>query len=430
MTRSIRRVAILGGNRIPFARAGGPYAGASNQRMLGAALDGLVHRFSLEGVVLGEFAAGAVLKHARDFNLAREVVLGSRLDHRTPAYDIQQACATGMEAIALTANKIALGQIDCAIAGGSDSVSDAPIGLNDDLRRLLLRAQTVRSPARKAGTLLAGLRLRHLIPDIPRNAEPRTGRSMGEHAARTAAAWRIGRAEQDELAATSHQRLHAAYEAGFFDDLVTPFRGLGRDENLRPDSSAERLARLKPVFGVADPATATMTAGNSTPLSDGAALVLLASQEWAAAHGLEPLAYLADVQVAAVDFVAGPDGLLTAPVFAVPRLLDRNGLKLADVDRYEIHEAFASQVLATLAAWEDEEFCVSRLGLTGALGVVDRERLNVHGSSLAAGHPFAATGGRITATLAKILTDTDGPARGLISICAAGGQGITALLER
>jgi acetyl-CoA C-acetyltransferase len=253
---------------------------------------------------------------------------------------------------------------------------------------------------------------------------------MGEHAARTAAAWRIGRAEQDELAATSHQRLHAAYEAGFFDDLVTPFRGLGRDENLRPDSSAERLARLKPVFGVADPATATMTAGNSTPLSDGAALVLLASQEWAAAHGLEPLAYLADVEVAAVDFVAGPDGLLTAPVFAVPRLLDRNGLKLADVDRYEIHEAFASQVLATLAAWEDEEFCVSRLGLTGALGVVDRERLNVHGSSLAAGHPFAATGGRITATLAKILTDTDGPARGLISICAAGGQGITALLER
>jgi acetyl-CoA C-acetyltransferase len=430
MTRSIRRVAILGGNRIPFACAGGPYTGASNQRMLGAALDGLVHRFSLEGLVAGEFAAGAVLKHARDFNLAREVVLGSRLDHRTPAYDVQQACATGMEAIALTANKIALGQIDCAIAGGSDSVSDAPIGLNDDLRRLLLRTQAVRSPARKVGTLLTGLRPRHVVPDIPRNAEPRTGLSMGDHAARTALEWRIGRAEQDEFAATSHQRLHAAYEAGFFDDLVTPFRGLERDENLRPDSSAERLARLKPVFGTADPATATMTAGNSTPLSDGAALVLLASEEWAAARGLKPLAYLADVEVAAVDFVAGPDGLLTAPVFAVPRLLDRNGLKLADVDFCEIHEAFASQVLATLAAWEDEEFCVSRLGLTGPLGSVDRGRLNVHGSSLAAGHPFAATGGRITATLAKTLNDMDGPARGLISICAAGGQGITALLER
>jgi acetyl-CoA C-acetyltransferase len=233
-------VAILGGNRIPFARAGGPYAGASNQQMLGAALDGLIDRFSLEGVTIGEFAAGAVLKHARDFNLAREVVLGSRLDHRTPAYDVQQACATGMEAIALTANKIALGQIDCAIAGGSDSVSDAPIGLNDDLRRLLLRVENVRSPARRVGTLLAGLRPRQLIPDIPRNSEPRTGLSMGEHAAQTAVQWHIGRAEQDEFAATSHQRLHAAYEAGFFDDLVTPFRGLARDQNLRPDSSAAR----------------------------------------------------------------------------------------------------------------------------------------------------------------------------------------------
>jgi acetyl-CoA C-acetyltransferase len=417
-------VAILGGNRIPFARAGGPYAEASNQQMLGAALDGLIDRFGIPGEVVGEFAAGAVLKHARDFNLAREVVLGSRLDHRTPAYDVQQACATGMEAIALTASKIALGQIECAIAGGADSVSDAPIGLNDDLRRLLMRAQAVKSPVRRVGLLLAGLRPRHVVPDIPRNAEPRTGLSMGEHAARTAAEWGIGRAEQDEFAVTSHQRLHAAYEAGFFDDLVTPFRGLARDQNLRPDSSVSRLAALAPAFGP------TMTAGNSTPLSDGAALVLLASPEWALAHGIVPLAYLADVEVAAVDFVSGPDGLLTAPVFAVPRLLERNGLKLADVDRYEIHEAFASQVLATLAAWEDEEFCVSRLGLTGSLGAVDRGRLNVHGSSLAAGHPFAATGGRITATLAKILSEMDGPARGLISICAAGGQGITALLER
>jgi acetyl-CoA C-acetyltransferase len=433
MTRSVRRVAILGGNRIPFARAGGPYAGLSNQRMLGAALDGLIDRFGLDGVRAGEFAAGAVLKHARDFNLAREVVLGSRLDHRTPAYDLQQACATGMEAVALTANKIALGQIDCAIAGGADTVSDAPIGLNDDLRRLLLRVEQARSPARRVGTLLAGLRPRQVVPDIPRNAEPRTGLSMGEHAARTAAQWGIGREEQDELAATSHQRLHAAYQAGFFDDLLTPYRGLDRDQNLRPDSSAERLARLKPVFGTADPATATMTAGNSTPLSDGAALVLLASEEWAAARGLEPLAYLTDVETGAVDFIGGPDGLLMAPVFAVPRLLERNGLKLADVDRYEIHEAFASQVLATLKAWEDEEFCAARLGLPGPLGTVDRDRLNVHGSSLAAGHPFAATGGRITATLAKILhqlrAGSPGPVRGLISICAAGGQGITALLE-
>ena len=433
MTRSARRVAILGGNRIPFARAGGPYAAASNQEMLGAALDGLVSRFALEGALVGEVAAGAVLKHARDFNLVREVVLGSRLDPRTPAFDLQQACATGMEAVAVTAGKIALGQIDCAIAGGVDTVSDAPIGLNDGLRRLLLKTERAGSPAQRVGTLLSGLRPRQVVPDLPRNAEPRTGLSMGEHAARTAVQWGVGRVEQDELAATSHQRLHAAYESGFFDDLVTPYLGLTRDQNLRPDSTAQKLARLTPVFGTGDPATATMTAGNSTPLSDGAALVLLASEQWAAARGLEPLAYLVDVEVAAVDFVHGPDGLLTAPVFAVPRLLERNGLNLADLDRYEIHEAFASQVLATLKAWRDPDFCARRLGLAGPLGVVGADRLNVHGSSLAAGHPFAATGGRITATLAKILSqlskESGRPARGLISICAAGGQGITALLE-
>jgi acetyl-CoA C-acetyltransferase len=433
MTRTARRVAILGGNRIPFARAGGPYAGVSNARMLGAALDGLIDRFDLAGAVLGQVAAGAVLKHARDFSLTREAVLGSRLDARTPAFDLQQACATGLEAVAATADRIALGRIECGVAGGVDTVSDAPIGLNDDLRRLLLRAEQVRSPARRAGTLLAGLRPRQVIPDLPRNAEPRTGLSMGEHAARTAVQWRIGRAEQDELAAESHRRLHAAYESGFFDDLVTPFLGLERDQNLRPDSSAEKLAGLRPVFGGADQSTATMTAGNSTPLSDGAALVLLASEEWAAAHGLEPLAYVTDVEVTAVDFVGGRDGLLTAPVFAVPRLLERNGLKLADLDRYEIHEAFASQVLATLKAWADPDFCADRLGLSGPLGAVPRDRLNVHGSSLAAGHPFAATGGRIAATLAKTLhrlaAETGRPARGLISICAAGGQGIAALLE-
>jgi acetyl-CoA C-acetyltransferase len=436
MTRTIRRVAILGGNRIPFARAGGPYAASSNQEMLGAALDGLVERFGLAGTVLGEFAAGAVLKHARDFNLAREVVLGSRLDPRTPAYDVQQACGTGLEAVALTANKIALGQVDCAVAGGVDTVSDAPLGLNDGLRRLLLRAQHTKGTARRVGGLIAGLRPRHLVPDVPRNAEPRTGLSMGEHAAVTARQWRVGRAEQDELAARSHHRLHAAYEAGFLDDLMTPYRGLGRDQNLRPDTSVQKLARLEPVYGLDDPESATMTAGNSTPLSDGAAVVLLASEEWAAARGLEPLARLVDVETGAVDFVGGTDGLLMAPVFAVPRLLARNGLTLADIDRYEIHEAFASQVLATLAAWEDEEFCKERLG-AAAPGAIDSDRLNVYGSSLAAGHPFAATGGRITATLAKILHELPPPAgqparpvRGLISICAAGGQGVTALLER
>jgi acetyl-CoA C-acetyltransferase len=435
VTRTARRVAILGGNRIPFARSGGPYATASNQDMLGAALDGLIDRFSLDGELIGEVAAGAVLKHARDFNLVREVVLGSRLDPRTPAYDLQQACATGLEAVMLTANKIALGQIDCAIAAGVDTTSDAPIGLNDDLRRLLLKVNNARGGFARVRTLLLGLRPRHLVVDAPRNAEPRTGLSMGEHAAITALQWQISRVEQDEFAAASHQRLAAAYDAGFMDDLITPFRGLTRDQNLRPDSTPTQLAMLKPVFGTSNPPAATMTAGNSTPLSDGASAVLLASEDWAKRHNIEPLAYLLDFEVAAVDFVGGTDGLLTAPVFAVPRLLGRNGLKLDELDRYEIHEAFASQVLATLKAWQDEEFCVQRLGLSGALGAVDRERLNVHGSSLAAGHPFAATGGRITSVLAKMLNELSAEngertMRGLISICAAGGQGITALVER
>ncbi len=420
-----RRVAVLGGNRIPFARSDGPYATASNQEMLSAALAGLVERFGLRGEPLGEFVAGAVLKHSRDFNLARETVLGSALDHRTPAYDIQQACGTGLEAVVLVANKIALGQIDAGVAGGVDTASDVPLALDDGLRRLLLRARRARTVGGRLRAL-GGLRPRHAVPEIPRNAEPRTGLSMGEHAAVTAGEWGIGRAAQDELAATSHRRLAAAWESGFFDDLVTPFRGLERDQNMRPDSTPERLARLPAVFG--DGPDATMTAGNSTPLTDGAATVLLASEEWAAARGLPVLAWLTHVRTGAVDFVAGPDGLLTAPVHVVPRLLADAGITLADLDLVEIHEAFASQVLATLAAWEDPEFCERRLGLPEPLGPVDRERLNVAGSSLATGHPFAATGGRIVATLAKLLARRR-PARGLISICAAGGQGVTALLE-
>ncbi|RKN43764.1 acetyl-CoA C-acetyltransferase [Streptomyces hoynatensis] len=425
MTAAVaRRVAILGGNRIPFARADGPYATASNQEMLGAALSGLVARFGLEGRLLGEFVAGAVLRHSRDFNLARETVLGSALDSRTPAYDVQQACGTGLEAVILVANKIALGQIECGVAGGVDTASDAPLALNDGLRQVLLRA-------RRAGSFggrlraLGGLRPRHVVPEIPRNAEPRTGLSMGEHAARTAAEWGIGRREQDAFAATSHRRLAAAYAEGFFDDLLTPFRGLSRDQNLREDGTPEKLARLRPVFGGQE---GTMTAGNSTPLTDGAATVLLASEEWAAAHGLPVLAYLGHARTGAVDFVSGPDGLLTAPAHTVPALLDQAGLTLGDLELLEIHEAFASQVLATLAAWEDEAFCRDRLGRDKPLGAVDRDRLNVTGSSLATGHPFAATGGRIVATLAKLL-HARGTGHGLISICAAGGQAVTALLE-
>ncbi|WP_369233997.1 acetyl-CoA C-acetyltransferase [Streptomyces sp. R21] len=420
---STRRVAVIGGTRIPFARSDGPYATASNQEMLTAVVDGLVERFGLEEpAAVGELVAGAVLKHSRDFNLARETVLGSRLDARTPAYDIQQACGTGLQAVIAAANKITLGQSDSAIAGGADTASDAPLGVNDELRRILLEVRRAKSAGARLKAL-ARVRPSHLVPDIPRNAEPRTGLSMGEHAAVTARAWGVTRADQDELAAASHRRLADAYERGFLDDLVVPFRGLTRDQNLRPGSSAEKLAALKPVFGVDGP-NPTMTAGNSTPLTDGAAVVLLASEEWAAARGLEPLAYLTAYETAAVDFVegdvvGGEDGLLMAPAYAVPRMLARTGLTLDDFDFIEVHEAFASQVLATLAAWEKR-----------GLGPVDRSRLNVVGSSLATGHPFAATGARIVATLAKLLEEQGSSGRGLISVCAAGGQGVTAILER
>jgi acetyl-CoA C-acetyltransferase len=420
-----RKAAILGGNRIPFARSNSAYAQASNQDMLTATLDGLVARFGLQGRQVGEVVAGAVLKHARDFNLTRESVLGSRLSAATPAYDVQQACGTGLEAAVLVANKIALGQVESGIAGGVDTTSDAPLAVNDDLRRVLigLNSATTLQQRLKA---LSGLRPGQLVPDIPRNAEPRTGLAMGDHAAITAEQWEIGREEQDELTVRSHQNLAAAYDRGFFDDLVTPYLSLTRDQNLRPDSSLEKLATLKPVFGGEN---GTMTAANSTPLSDGASAVLLASDEWAAAHDLPVLAHLVDAQTAAVDYVHGGEGLLMAPVYAMPILLARNGLSLQDFDFYEIHEAFASTVLSTLKAWDDPAFCKEKLGLDAPLGSIDRSKLNVNGSSLAAGHPFAATGGRIVASLAKMLHEAGPGKRGLISICAAGGQGVVAILE-
>ncbi|QXI37913.1 acetyl-CoA C-acetyltransferase [Pseudomonas xantholysinigenes] len=424
--RSTRRVAILGGNRIPFARSNGAYAKASNQAMLTAALEGLVERYRLHGLRLGEVAAGAVLKQSRDMNLTRECVLGSRLSPQTPAYDIQQACGTGLEAALLVANKIALGQIDSAIAGGVDTTSDAPIAVNEGLRQILLQANRAKTLADRLWPLLK-LRPRHFKPELPRNGEPRTGLSMGEHCERMAHTWSIQRAEQDELALLSHQHLAAAYAEGWHDDLLTPYLGLTRDNNLRPDLTLEQLAKLQPVFDRSG--QGTLTAGNSTPLTDGASMVLMGSEAWAEAHGLEVQAYLVDGETAAVDFVNGQEGLLMAPVYAVPRLLARNGLSLQDFDYYEIHEAFAAQVLCTLKAWEDPAYCRSRLGLDAPLGAIDRAKLNVKGSSLAAGHPFAATGGRILANMAKLLK-TRGKGRGLISICAASGQGVTAIIER
>ncbi|WP_038171505.1 acetyl-CoA C-acetyltransferase [Tomitella biformata] len=435
--RAARRVAVLGGNRIPFARSDRKYAHASNQDMFTAALEGLVSRFNLQGEQLGMVAGGAVLKHARDFNLIRESVLGSHLSPYTPAFDLQQACGTGLQSIIAVGDAIAAGRIDAGIGGGTDTTSDAPLAVGDDLREFFLELNRAKTMGDRI-KLLAKARPGMIGLDIPQNGEPRTKMSMGEHAAITAKEFGIAREDQDQLAVESHQKMAAAYDRGFFDDLVTPFLGLTRDDNLRADSNIEKLATLKPVFGVKAGA-ATMTAANSTPLTDGASVALLASEEWAAEHGHEPLAFIADSETAAIDFIHGhdgctPDGLLMAPTFAVARLLERNGLTLQDFDYYEIHEAFASQVLATLQAWESAEYCTDRLGLDAPLGSIDRAKLNVNGSSLAAGHPFAATGARIVATLAKMLDEKAAeekrPVRGLISICAAGGQGVTMILER
>ena len=421
---------IVGGNRIPFARSNTAYAKASNQDMLTAALDGLVARFGLAGERIGEVAGGAVLKHARDFNLVRESVLGSALSPETPAFDIQKACDTSLEATVAVANKIRLGQISSGIACGVDTTSDAPVALNEDLRRVLMDANRAKG-AMDYVKLLGHLRPDQIVPEIPRNAEARTGMAMGDHQAITTEEWGITREAQDELAVASHRNLAAAYDRGFFNDLVTPYLGLAKDNNLRPDSRLEKLAKLKPAFG--DRETGTMTAANSTPLTDGAASVLLSTREWAEARDLPVLAKFVDAESAAVDYVHGHEGLLMAPAYAVPRMLARNGLTLQDFDLYEIHEAFASTVLSTLAAWDDKAFCTEKLGLDDTLGTIDMAKLNVAGSSLATGHPFAATGARIVATAAKLLSERDDWAHGgraLISVCAAGGNGLVAILER
>jgi len=428
----LRSAVVVAADRTPFSRTGRAYARASSQDLLTAALDGLAARTGLAGERLGTVVAGAVLRHSRDLNITREAVLSSALAPTTPTTDLAMACATGLEAAVIVSNAIRVGQVESGIAGGADSASDAPLAVGDDLRRTALAVRGARSaPARVRA--LARLRPSALRVEAPRNAEPRTGLSMGEHAALTAAAWGVSRQAQDALAARSHHALARAWDDGFFDDLVTGYLGLHRDDVLRPSTSVEALAALGPVFGD------TMTAGNSTPLTDGAAVVLLASEEWAAQRSLRPLARVVDAESAAVDFVTGTDGLLTAPVYAMPRLLDRIGWTLQDADVLEVHEAFASTVLATLAAWESEQFCAERLGRP-ALGAVDRSRLNPLGSSLATGHPFAATGGRVLATAAKQLhqiaaqrEQQHGPGapkpRALLSVCAAGGQGVVMALE-
>ena len=427
MNPSARRVAILGGARIPFCRNNTAYAEVGNFGMGVKALGALVERMHLAGVELGEVAFGAVLKLDRDWNLAREVTLSAGLAATTPAITTARACGTSLDNAVIVANKIACGQIEAGIAGGSDTTSDVPIVFSEPLRKRLLAVNRARDSGARLRAALRGFRLRELMPAFPGVAEPRTGLSMGQHTELMARQWGIAREDQDRLALASHQKLAAAYAAGFFDDLVVPFRGLARDGFLRGDTTLDKLAALKPAFDKTS-GLGTLTAGNSTGLSDGAAAALLASEPWATQRGLPVQAYLLDAEVAAVDFVAG-EGLLMAPTIAVARLLKRHGLSLQDFDYYEIHEAFAAQVLCTLRAWESATYCQKRLGLDAPLGSIDQAKLNVHGSSLAVGHPFAATGARILATLAKLLAQRGG-GRGLISICTAGGMGVAAIVER
>ncbi len=420
---NVRRVAIVGGLRIPFARSMGAYAQASNQQMLGTTLRALVQRFDLKGVRLGDVGAGAVLKHSRDFNLVRESVLDSGLDPSTPGFDLQRACGTSLDTAITIGLKIAVGQIDAGIAGGVDTASDVPIVYPDAYRTLLLRSARGKSFGARIAPWF-GLRPSHFKPSFPAVTEPRTSLSMGQSCEQMAQQWQIPREAQDQLAYESHRKAAAAYGEGFFDDLVIEFQGLKQDNNIRRDTSIEKLAKLKPSFHP----QGTLTAGNSTPMTDGASAVLLASEEWARARGLPILAYLTYGKFAAVDFVKS-EGLLMAPAYAVPRMLADAGLTLQDFDFYEIHEAFEAQVLCTLKAWESPEFCRDKLGLDQPLGSIDRNKLNVKGGSVAIGHPFGATGARILATLAKLLAQK-GSGRGLISICTAGGMGVTAIVER
>jgi acetyl-CoA C-acetyltransferase len=421
-----RRVAIVGGVRIPFVRGNGAYAQVGNQEMLTATLRGVVERFGLQGQRLDDVAAGAVMKHSSQWNLTRESVLGSGLAAETPGLDLQRACGTSLEAAILLGNKIALGQIDCAIAGGVDTVSDPPVVYPRSFQQLLLRSYRGKSMTERVGPWF-GLRLKNLRPVLPGITEPRTGLSMGESTELMVKTWGITRAEQDQLALESHQKAAAAYASGFYKDLVHEYLGVTQDNNIRSDSSLEKLAKLKPVFDASG--AGTLTAGNSTPMTDGASAVLLATEAWARERDLPVLAYLSYGKVAAVDYIDKKEGLLMAPAYAVPRMLNDAGLTLQDFDFYEIHEAFAGQVLCTLKAWADPVFCRDRLRLPGVLGTIDRSRLNVKGGSLAIGHPFAATGTRIVASLAKIL-DENQAKRGLISVCTAGGMGVTAIIER
>src|SRR5436190_11706980 len=329
-TTSIRRAGIIGGVRIPFCRNNTVYSDVGNFGMSVKSVASLVERFGLSGQELGEVALGAVIKHSSDWNLGREVTLSSGLSPRTPGVTMQRACGTGLDTTVAIANKIALGQIDAGIAGGSDSTSDVPIVYGRKLQQRLLAMNRAKSFGQKLGAATKGFSFAELKPSFPGVAEPRTGKSMGDHCELMAKEWGIAREDQDKVALASHQKAAAAYERGFFEGLVVPFRGLKRDNILRADTTLDKLAQLKPAFDRTS-GKGTLTAGNSTPLTDGASAVLIASEEWAKGRGRERQAYLTHTRVAAVDFVGG-EGLLMAPTIAVSDMLREANLTLQDFD--------------------------------------------------------------------------------------------------
>ncbi len=417
-------VIVCGGQRTPFVKSMTAYSGVSTQDMMTATLQALVIKMKLEGKLLGDVAVGGVMIPPGNWNLGREIVLGTGLDPRTPGYNVQRACGTSLETINQIALKISSGQMQWGIGGGVDTNSDISVLFPRSFAQKIIALNQSKSTMDKIKSAL-GFSFKDFKPQFPAVMEPRTSKSMGQHCEMMVQEWKISREDQDQLSFESHQKGAAAVEAGFHNQMIFEFQGVKKDLILRKETTIEKLAKLKPVFDTSG--AGTLTAGNSTALTDGASAVLLASRKKAESEKLPMLAKFVDCEVAALDFVHG-EGLLIAPALAVSRLLERNNLKLQDFDYYEIHEAFAGQVLCTLKAWDDESYCKRVLGRNEKMGVIDRSKMNIKGGSLAIGHPFGATGGRIVANLAHILKEK-GKGRGLISICTAGGMGIAAIME-
>jgi acetyl-CoA acyltransferase len=423
-----RRVAVVAGVRTPFAKSGTVFRDVSAVALARHAARELLYRSEVVGQEIDEVVFSQVVPSVLTPNVAREVSLLPQLPPSVPAYTINRACASAAQAINNAADQIQLGHADVILAGGVESLSDLPILHSRRFSRVLVEASKARSVGTRVATL-GRVRPRDLIPVTPAIAEPSTGETMGQSAEKMAKENGITREEQDRVALMSHQRASAATQDGRLVGEIAPWFGgpemdevVSQDNGIRADTSLDALAKLKPVF---DRKYGTVTAGNSSPLTDGAAAVLLMSEEKARALGHEPLAYIRSYAVSAVD----PGWqLLMGPVYAVPKALERAKLTWDELGLVEIHEAFAAQVLSNAQAWGSQAWA-DRLGLPGPVGEVDWDRTNVAGGSIAIGHPFGATGARLVTTLANEMQRRD-VEFGLISICAQGGMGYAMVLER